>query len=73
MRKRQTTGKKIDIEQVVVAIEADAGEQLHDLRQALAETQLGLGRVTTPKQILVRQAPEFVQRAGRVLIDLIAG
>lgn len=50
--------KKIDIEKVAAAIEADAGETLPDLRQALAEAKAGLGRVTTPEQILVRQARE---------------
>lgn len=50
--------KKIDIEKVATAIEADAGESLPDLRQALAEANAGLGRVTTPEQILVRQARE---------------
>ena len=50
--------KKIDIEKVVAAIEADAGESLPDLRHALAEAKAGLGRVTTPEQILVRQARE---------------
>lgn len=48
--------KKIDIEKVAAAIEADAGESLTDLRQALAEAKVGLGRVTTPEQMLVRQA-----------------
>lgn len=48
--------KKIDIEKVAVAIETDAGESLPNLRQALAQAQAGLGRVTTPEQMLVRQA-----------------
>lgn len=51
-------GKKIDIEAVAKAIEADAGEALPDLRQALKEAQAGAGRITTPEQILVRQARE---------------
>lgn len=51
-------GKKIDIEAVAKAIEADAGEALTDLRQALKEAQEVAGRVTTPDQILVRQARE---------------
>ena len=50
--------KKINIEKVAAAIEADAGETLPDLRQALAEAKAGPGRVTTPEQILVRQARE---------------
>jgi putative transcriptional regulator len=50
--------KKIDIEAVAKAIEADAGEAMPDLRQALKEAQAGAGRVTTPEQMLVRQARE---------------
>ncbi|MBS3963846.1 MAG: helix-turn-helix domain-containing protein [Methylomonas sp.] len=50
--------KQIDVEQVATAIEADAGESLSDLRQALAQAKAGLGRVTTPAQIIVRQARE---------------
>ncbi|KXW56629.1 helix-turn-helix domain-containing protein [Ferrovum sp. PN-J185] len=50
--------KKIDVEKVATAIEADAGEAFLDLRQALAEAKAGLGRVTTPEQIIVRQARE---------------
>ncbi len=48
--------KKIDVEKVASAIEADAGEALPDLRQALTEAQTGHGRATTPEQVLVRQA-----------------
>ena len=51
-------GQKINIDKVAVAIEADVGESLPDLRQALAEAKAGVGRVTTPEQILVRQARE---------------
>lgn len=50
--------RKIDIDKVSAAIEADAGESLPDLRQALAEAKAGLGRVSTPEQILVHQARE---------------
>lgn len=51
--------KKIDIDAVTKAIEADAGESLADFRQALMEAKTGnVGRVTTPEQILVRQARE---------------
>lgn len=50
--------KKLNIEKMAKAIEADAGEALPDLRQALAEAKAGVGRVTTPAQILVRQARE---------------
>jgi len=49
---------KFDINKVAAAIEADAGETLPDLRQALAEAKDERGRVTTPEQMLVRQARE---------------
>ena len=51
--------KNIDIEAVARAIEADAGEEMPDLRQALGEAKAGLGRVTTPEQTLVREAREL--------------
>jgi len=47
----------IDIEAVALALEADMGEPLADIRQALQEAKQGAaGRVTTPEQILARQA-----------------
>lgn len=46
----------MDIEKVAAAIEADASASLPDLRQALAEAKAQLGRVTTPEQLLARQA-----------------
>jgi len=48
--------KNIDLDKVAAAIAADAGEALPDLQQALAEAKAGVGRVTTPDQILVRRA-----------------
>lgn len=48
--------KQFDMEQVAKAIELDAGMALPDLRQSLREANAGVGRVTTPAQILVRQA-----------------
>ena len=49
--------RHFDLEKVAAAIEADMGEALPDIRQALAEVQSGVGaRVTTPEQILLRQA-----------------
>jgi len=64
--------KKIDIDKVVAAIEADAGESLPDLRQALAEATAGVGRVTTPEQILVRQARERAGLTQAAFADRIA-
>ena len=49
--------KTFDIEKVARAIEADMGEALPYIRQALLEAKSGVaGRVTTPEQILLRQA-----------------
>ncbi|MFV5213627.1 helix-turn-helix domain-containing protein [Azonexus caeni] len=64
--------KKMDIERVASAIEADAGEALPDLRQALKEAQAGIGRVTTPAQILVRQAREKSGLTQAAFAELIA-
>ncbi len=51
--------RHIDVEKVARVIEADMGEALPDIRQALSELKTGAaGRVTTPEQILVRQARE---------------
>lgn len=51
--------KEMDIDAVARAIEADAGEPIADLRQALKEAKAGMtGRVTTPEQILLLQARE---------------
>ncbi|MEN9475667.1 MAG: hypothetical protein RIS48_2389 [Pseudomonadota bacterium] len=48
--------KRIDIDKVAKAIEADAGEALPDLRQSLAEAKAGLhARVHTPEQIAARR------------------
>ncbi|WP_416691556.1 helix-turn-helix domain-containing protein [Azonexus caeni] len=62
----------MDIERVASAIEADAGEALPDLRQALKEAQAGIGRVTTPAQILVRQAREKSGLTQAAFAELIA-
>lgn len=61
----------LDVESVAKAIEADFGESLPDIRQALTEAKNGIvGRITTPEQMLLRQArsktglsqAEFAQR-----------
>ncbi len=51
----------MDMEKIAKAIEADAGDALPELRQALQEAQdiragRVVGRVTTPEQLLVRAA-----------------
>ncbi|MDR2000553.1 MAG: helix-turn-helix domain-containing protein [Zoogloeaceae bacterium] len=49
--------KNLDVEATARAIEADAGHALPDIRLALSEAKAGVGgRVTTPEQILMRQA-----------------
>ena len=46
----------LDVESVAKALEADFGEPLPDIRQALTEAKQGLvGRITTPAQQMVRQ------------------
>lgn len=48
--------KKLSVEKVAGAIEADAGEALPGLRQALAEAKAGRpGRVHTPEQVVARR------------------
>jgi len=48
--------ESVGIEKIALAIEADAGMALDDIRQGLAEMQIGLGRITTPEQILIHTA-----------------
>lgn len=68
----------MDIEKIAKAIEADAGEALPELRQALSEARDRTGRVTTPEQILVRAVrrklglsqSEFAARIGTPLATL---
>jgi len=48
--------KTLNIEKVAAAIEADAGQALPSLREALAEAKAGkVGRVHTPEQIVARR------------------
>jgi putative transcriptional regulator len=44
---------KRELERIAKAIEADAGEALPELREALREAADRKGRVTTPEQALV--------------------
>lgn len=47
---------ELDIEAAAKAIEADFGEALPDIRQALAEAKAGIvGRTHTPEQIMARR------------------
>jgi putative transcriptional regulator len=71
--------KNLDVEATARAIEADMGEPLPDIRQALTEVKAGVvGRVTTPEQILVRSTRaklglsqvEFADRIGTPVATL---
>lgn len=61
----------MNIEKIAQAIEADAGETLPDLRQALAEAKARTGRVTSPAQIAVRQARAATHLTQQAFADRI--
>lgn len=61
----------MDIEKIAQAIEADAGMALDDLRQGLAEMQAGVGRITTPEQILVRTVRAQTGLSQQAFAELI--
>jgi putative transcriptional regulator len=47
----------IDVEEMAAAFEADAGESLPEIREALADAKAGrFARVTTPEQLFLREA-----------------
>jgi len=49
--------KNLDVQATASALEDDAGQPLPGIQQALADVKAGVaGRVTTPAQILIRQA-----------------
>ena len=65
--------RSIDVEKVAHAIEADMGQALPDIRQALSELKAGTaGRVTTPEEILVRQAREKAGLAQAAFAECVA-
>jgi uncharacterized protein (DUF4415 family) len=48
--------KELNVKKVAAAIEADAGQTLPGLREALAEAKAGrAGRVHTPEQVVARR------------------
>lgn len=52
--------RDLDVEKVAQAIEADAGQEVPGIREALAEVKAGtVGRVTTPEQILAYQQQQL--------------
>lgn len=62
-----------DIEKMAQAIEADAGEPIQGLRESLEQAKAGIaGRVTTPKQILVRAARAKTGLTQQEFADKIA-
>ena len=62
----------LDVEAVAKAIEADFGEALPDIRQALTEAKTGtVGAVTTPAQILVRTARSKAGLSQQAFADRI--
>jgi len=64
--------KNIDIEQVAKAIEADAGEELPEIRQSLREARSGkVGATHTPEQIAVRQARRQLGVSQAVFADML--
>ncbi|MDR2188610.1 MAG: helix-turn-helix domain-containing protein [Azonexus sp.] len=69
----------LDVEAVAAACEADEGCPIPGLRESLGQLKRGeIGRVTTPEQILLREArkatglsqSEFAQRIGTPLSTL---
>lgn len=64
--------KNLDIEKIAKAIELDAGMPLPDLQQALHEAKADMGRVTTPEQILVRQARSRTGLSQQAFAETIA-
>jgi putative transcriptional regulator len=56
-----------NLEKVAHAIEMDAGEYLPELRQALAEAQAGIGRITKPKQLLTNTERSLYQEIPQEL------
>jgi putative transcriptional regulator len=53
----EKTWEDMDIETVARAVEADAGQAVPGIREALADARAGrFARVTTPEQILLREA-----------------
>lgn len=61
----------MDIEQVALAIEKDAGMPLADIRQGLAEMQSMTGKRHSPEQILVRSARSQTGLSQQAFADLI--
>jgi uncharacterized protein (DUF4415 family) len=64
--------KKLSVEKIAVAIEADAGQPLPGLRDALAEAKAGLaGRVHTPEQVVARRRGRPVGSVAAVSKDAV--
>lgn len=62
----------MDIEKIAQAIELDAGMELADLRQGLAEMKNDvIGRIHTPEQILLRRVREKIKLSQSRFAELI--
>jgi putative transcriptional regulator len=62
----------MDIEKIAQAIELDAGENLSELRQSLAEMQAEkIGRITTAEQLLVILVRNQLALTQQAFADLI--
>ena len=60
--------KKLNVEKVAAAVEADAGQALPGLREALAEARSGQAvRVHTPEQVLARRRGRPVGSVAAVI------
>lgn len=62
----------MDVEKIAKAIELDSGKALPELRQALTEAASGIGRITTPAQVLLRAARAKTGLSQQVFADRIA-
>ncbi|MDR3220512.1 MAG: helix-turn-helix domain-containing protein [Candidatus Accumulibacter sp.] len=63
----------IDVDAVATAFERDAGEPLSGLREALGEARRGeFARVTTPEQMLLREARKITGLSQREFARRIA-
>jgi putative transcriptional regulator len=65
--------KDMDIEAVARAIEADAGEPIPNIREALAQAKAGeFARITTPEQLLLREARRKTGMSQQEFASVIA-
>ena len=62
----------MDIDKIVKAIEADAGMSLPELKESLTEMQQNsVGRVHTPRQVLISEARNKTGKTQQAFAELI--